>query len=124
MKEEDAEVALLLGARLHCIGMAVHRDRHEDWSLFLAEPKARTLLAGIYEEPELRVVVSEVLQAITSHRESGHPLTLEAGIVRVADALDIEEGRSRVPLERGRVSIHSISSAAIDEAGISSGAAR
>ena len=121
MKEEDAEVVVLLGALLHCIGMAVHRDRHEDWSLFLAEPKARALLAGIYEEPELTVVVSEVLQAITSHRESGHPLTVEAGIVRVADALDIEEGRSRIPFERGSVSIHSISAAAIDEVVISEG---
>ena len=124
MKQEDAEVVVLLGALLHCIGMAVHRDRHEDWSLFLAEPKARALLAGLYEEPELTVVVSEVLETITSHRESGHPLTLEAGIVRVADAIDIEEGRSRIPFERGRVSIHSISAAAIDEVVISEGEER
>jgi len=123
-KPEDAEVVVVLGALLHCVGMAVHRDRHEDWSLFMAEPKARQLLDGIYEEPELTVVVSEVLQAITSHRESGHPLTLEAGIVRVADALDIEEGRSRIPFERGRVSIHSISAAAIDEVVISEGKER
>ena len=121
MKQEDAEVVVVLGALLHCVGMAVHRDRHEDWSLFLAEPKAYSLLEGLYDEPELTVVVSEVLQAITSHRESGHPLTLEAGIVRVADALDIEEGRSRIPFERGRVSIHSISAAAIDEVVISEG---
>ena len=124
MKQEDAEVVVLLGALLHCIGMAVHRDRHEDWSLFLAEPKARQLLAGLYEEPELTVVVSEVLETITSHREAGHPLTLEAGIVRVADALDIEEGRSRSPFERGRVSIHSISAAAIDEVIIAEGEER
>jgi metal-dependent HD superfamily phosphatase/phosphodiesterase len=121
MKREDAEVVVVLGALLHCIGMAVHRDRHEDWSLFLAEPKMRELLAGIYEEPELTVVSSEVLQAITSHRESGRPLTIEAGVVRVADALDIEEGRSRIPFERGSVSIHSISAAAIDEVVISEG---
>jgi metal-dependent HD superfamily phosphatase/phosphodiesterase len=121
MKQEDAEVVVLLGALLHCVGMAVHRDRHEDWSLFLAEPKARELLHGIYEEPELTVVVSEVLETITSHRGSGHPLTLEAGLVRVADALDIEEGRSRIPFERGVVSIHSISAAAIDEVIISEG---
>jgi len=121
MQNEDAEVVVVLGALLHCTGMAVHRDRHEDWSLFLSHPKARELLQGIYEEPELTVVICEVLQAITSHRESGHPLTLEAGIVRVADALDIEEGRSRIPFERGRVSIHSISAAAIDEVVISEG---
>src|SRR5256885_16727999 len=63
MKQEDAEVVVLLGSLLHCVGMSVHRDRHEDWSLFLAEPKARELLGGIYEEPELTVVVSEVLEA-------------------------------------------------------------
>ena len=124
LKNEDAEVVVVLGALLHCVGMAIHRDRHEDWSMFMAEPKARELLAGIYEEPELSVIVVEVLQAITSHRESGHPLTLEAGIVRVADALDIEEGRSRIPFERGRVSIHSISAAAIDEVIISEGRER
>jgi len=124
MKRDDAELVVVLGALLHCIGMAVHRDRHEDWSLFLAEPKARELLDGVYEEPELTVIVSEVLQAITSHRESGKPLTLEAGIVRVADALDIEEGRSRIPFERGRVSIHSISAAAIDEVVIGEGTER
>ena len=124
LERDDAEVVVVLGALLHCIGMAVHRDRHEDWSLFLAAPQARELLQGIYEEPELTVVVCEVLQAITSHRESGHPLTLEAGIVRVADALDIEEGRSRIPFERGRVSIHSISAAAIDEVVISEGKER
>jgi uncharacterized protein len=124
MEGDDAEMVVVLGALLHCIGMAVHRDRHEDWSLFLADPQARQLLQGIYEEPELTVVVCEVLQAITSHRESGHPLTLEAGIVRVADALDIEEGRSRIPFERGRVSIHSISAAAIDEVIITEGKER
>ena len=53
MKEEDAEVVVLLGSLLHCVGMAVHRDRHEDWSLFLAEPRARQLLAGLYQVDEL-----------------------------------------------------------------------
>ena len=115
MTNDDSEVAVTLGALTHCIGMSVHRDGHEDFSLFLAEPKLRELLAGIYEEPELTVITVEVLQMITSHREYGKPLTLEAGIVRVADALDMEQGRSRIPFERGRVSIHSLSAAAIED---------
>jgi len=49
---DDAEVIVLLGALTHCIGMAVHREGHEDFSLFLAEPKLRELLEGIYEEPD------------------------------------------------------------------------
>ncbi len=121
LDREDAEVIVTLSALLHCIGMSVHRHGHEDFSLFLAEPKLRELLDGIYEEPELTVVVSEVLQAITSHRADGQPLALEAGILRVADALDMAEGRSRIPFERGRVSMHSLSAAAIDDVSIGDG---
>lgn len=118
---DDAEIVVTLGALLHCVGMAVHRDGHEDYSLFLAEPKIRELLDGVYDEPELTVIASEVLQTITSHRDYGKPLTLEAGIVRVADALDMAEGRSRIPFEHGRVSIHSLSAAAIDQVEIGDG---
>ena len=46
MTHDDAEIVVMLGALLHCIGMAVHREGHEDFSLFLAEPKMRELLDG------------------------------------------------------------------------------
>jgi uncharacterized protein len=118
---DDAEVIVALTALTHCVGMSVHRQGHEDFSLFLSEPKLRELLEGIYEEPDLTVIVSEVLQGIISHRSDGQPLTLEAGILRVADALDMEQGRSRIAFERGRVGIHSLSAAAIEEVEISDG---
>jgi metal-dependent HD superfamily phosphatase/phosphodiesterase len=124
MRQDDAEVVVTLGALLHCVGMAVHRDGHEDFSLFLAEPKLGELLEGIYDEPDRTILTTEVLQAITSHREYGRPLTLEAGIVRVADALDMAQGRSRIPFEHGRVTIHSLSAAAIDEVVIKDGSER
>ncbi len=117
----DAEVVVVLAALTHCVGMSIHRKGHEDWSLFLAEPKLRELLDGTYEEPDRTVIVSEVLQAITSHRSDGEPLSIEAGILRVADALDMAKGRSRIPFERGRVSIHSLSAAAIEEVRIVDG---
>jgi len=121
MTDDDAEVVVALTALTHCIGMSVHRHGHEDFSLFLAEPKLRELLHGIYSEPDLTVVVSEVLQGIISHRSDGEPLTLEAGILRVADALDMEQGRSRIPFERGHVGIHSLSAAAIEDVAIGDG---
>jgi metal-dependent HD superfamily phosphatase/phosphodiesterase len=121
MTRDDAEVVVSLTALMHCVGMSVHRKGHEDFSLFLSEPKLRELLAGIYDEPDLTVIVSEVLQGIISHRSDGEPLTLEAGILRVADALDMEQGRSRIAFERGRIGIHSLSAAAIDEVEISDG---
>jgi uncharacterized protein len=124
MEGDDAEVVVVTAALLHCVGMSIHRDDHEDLSLLLAERKARELLAGIYEEPELTVVAVEVLQAVTSHREDGRPLTIEAGIVRVADALDMAKGRSRIPFERGRVTIHALSAAAIEAVSITDGTER
>src|SRR5574337_1169674 len=94
LTREDAEVVVALTALMHCVGMSIHRHGHEDFSLFLAEPKLRELLDGLYEEPDKTVVVSEVLQAIISHRADGEPLTIEAGVLRVADALDMAKGRS------------------------------
>ena len=121
MRNEDSELVVVLSALTHCIGMSVHRRGHEDWSLFLAEPKLHELLDGIYEEPDRTVIVSEILQAITSHRADGEPLSLEAGILRVADALDMAKGRSRIPFEKGQVSMHSLSAAAIDAVVIGDG---
>ena len=121
MENDDAEVVVVLAALTHCVGMSVHRRGHEDWSLFLAEPKLRELLDGIYDEPDRTVIVSEVLQAITSHRADGEPLSLEAGILRVGDALDMAKGRSRIPFEKGQVSMHSLSAAAVEEVVIGDG---
>lgn len=121
---DDSEVVVTLSALLHDIGMSVQRKEHEDFSLFLAEPKLRELLTGVYEEPDLTVIVSEVLQAIISHRADGQPLALEAGILRVADALDMAKGRSRIPFEHGRVSMHSLSAAAIESVSIEAGESR
>ena len=121
LDQDDAEVVVVCAALLHCVGMSIHRHGHEDFSLFLAEPKLRELLAGLYEEPDLTVVVSEVLQSIISHRADGQPLTTDAGLLRVADALDMAKGRSRIPFEKGSVSMHSLSAAAIEDVTISDG---
>src|SRR4029453_13336157 len=97
MTNEDSEVVVVLAALTHCVGMSVHRRGHEDWSLFLAEPKLRELLDGIYEEPDRTVIVSEVLQAIISHRADGQPLTIEAGVIRGAAAPPMAKGGPGAP---------------------------
>jgi metal-dependent HD superfamily phosphatase/phosphodiesterase len=124
MGGRDAEVVVASGALLHDVGMSIHRTDHEAYSLFLAERKLRELLGPIYDEPERAVVSSEALHAIIGHRRRGEPYTLEAGVVRVADALDMAQGRSRVPVEAGRVGIHALSAAAIDEVTIEAGEER
>ena len=121
MSARDAEVVIAGGALLHDIGMSIHRADHEAYSLFLAREALPGLLEGIYEEPERSIVTAEILHAIIGHRRRGQPYTVEAGIVRVADALDMAEGRTRIPLEAGQEGIHSISAAAIDQVHISAG---
>ena len=121
LKARDAEVVIACACLLHDSGMSIHRTDHEAYSLFLAADKLPELLATVYEEPERSVIVAESLHAIIGHRRRGDPFTVEAGIVRVADALDMEHGRSRVPFEAGRPNIHSLSAAAIDDVRIEPG---
>jgi metal-dependent HD superfamily phosphatase/phosphodiesterase len=114
MEVDDAEVVVVLAASLHDIGMSIHRSNHEQYSLMLAAPKIRQLLATVYDEPERTIVTSETLHAIISHRSDMRGLTAEAGCVKVADALDMAEGRSRMGFQTGKIDVHSLSAAAIN----------
>jgi metal-dependent HD superfamily phosphatase/phosphodiesterase len=124
MRPHDAEVVIASACLLHDSGMSIHRTDHEAFSLFLAADRLPRLLDGIYDEPELTVVTAEAMHAVIGHRRRGDPLTPEAGVVRVADALDMASGRSRVPFETGRPNIHSLSAAAIDAVKIEPGEER
>lgn len=117
----DGELIVAAASLLHDVGMSVHRSDHESFSLFIAQPKLKSLLADIYDPRTATIIRSEVLHAIIAHRAGGRPLTMEAGVVRIADALDMAKGRSRIPFAAGSVSIHSISAAAIDAVHIERG---
>jgi len=121
LTSEDSEVVVVLASLLHDIGMSIHRIDHEQYSLLLSKSKVKELIEGIYDVSTMAILTSEILHAIISHRAGGKPLTLEAGIVRVADALDMAEGRSRIPFQAGKVNIHSVSAAAIEEIKIEQG---
>jgi metal-dependent HD superfamily phosphatase/phosphodiesterase len=124
MRNRDAEVVVAGGALLHDVGMSIHRADHEAYSLFMVEERLQSLLADSYGEPERTVVIAEILHAIIGHRRRGEPYTVEGGVVRVADALDMAEGRSRLPVEGGQYGIHALSAAAIDEVRIETGEER
>jgi metal-dependent HD superfamily phosphatase/phosphodiesterase len=122
MGVDDAEVVVALASLLHDVGMSIHRKDHEEFSLFVAQPIVRRLLEGIYPPGQATIIRSEVLHAIIGHRAGGKPMTVEAGIVRVADALDMAKGRSRIAMGiEGTMSIHSISAAAIEAVHVEAG---
>ncbi len=118
---EDAELIVVLAACLHDTGISVHRDHHERYSLFISFRKARELLTDIYDEPELTIMVSETLHAVIAHDAKEKCLTIEAGILKVSDAIDMTQGRSRIPFEAGQVNIHSVSAQAVDDVNIKKG---
>lgn len=121
LTQDDAEVIVALAASLHDLGIAIHRDNHEKYSLVLAAPKLRELLDGIYDVTQRTIITAETLHAIIAHRWNERCLTIEAGVVKVADAVDMTQGRSRIPFEAGETNIHSVSAAAVDAVSLRKG---
>ena len=121
LDEADEAVIVALAATLHDIGHVVHRDDHSYYSIPLASDELDRILPEFYTKPECVRVKGEVLHAILCHHTEEQPLTREAGIVRIADGLDMESGRSRMPYERGGRGINTISSQAIESVSLSEG---
>lgn len=121
MGNEEAEVVVVLGSIFHDIGMIVTRGGHEQFSALLAAQFVDKYLHKIYTEEKRAIMTSEILHAVVCHEQPRAPLTVEAGIVSVADALDMEEGRARIPFEAGKVDIHSVSALSIQRVEIVEG---
>lgn len=121
LAEADEAVVIALAATLHDIGHVVHRDRHPYYSLLVASPLLDRVLREFYDVTEAVRMKGEILHAVVCHTSSETPLTREAGVVRVADALDMERGRSRVPYEHGGRGINTLSSQAIESVTLTAG---
>src|SRR4030081_4039357 len=106
MSEDEARVVLLLGLALHDVGMSIHRDRHELLSVPIALDWLHRKLPPVYAEPQLTVIISEVVHAVLAHNVHERCLTLEAGIVKVADALDMTKGRTRKQPRQRKTDTH------------------
>ena len=120
MKDEDAEVVVVLASIFHDLGMIVQRNNHEKYSVTLALQFMKCL-KPTYDDEGMAIITSEVLHAIVVHEQppSADPthriLTKEAGIVGIADALDMEAGRARIPFQAGKVDIHAVSALSIEK---------
>jgi len=121
LDEADEPVIVALAATLHDVGHVVHRDDHAYYSIPLAADLLDRFLDQFYDTPEKVRVKAEVLHAILCHHTAETPLTREAGVIRVADALDMERGRSRIPYEEGGRGINTLSSQAIREVSLQPG---
>lgn len=115
LTNDHAEIVIFFACIMHDLGMSIHRINHEQFSLFMARDFLKEILAFLPIEERV-VVTSETLHAIISHSHgsAGQTSTIEGGIVRIADALDMSKGRSRIPYRMGNIDIHSVSANAIE----------
>lgn len=121
LDERFEPVILVLAATLHDIGHVVHREHHSYYSIPLAADLLDRLLGDRYDTDTAVRLKSEVLHAILCHHTEETPLTTEAGIIRIADGLDMERGRSRIPYEHGGRGINTLSSQAIEDVRLKAG---
>jgi uncharacterized protein len=79
------------------------------------------VLPNFYDVENTVRMKGEILHAILCHHTEEDPLTTEAGVIRVSDALDMEHGRSRIPYEKGGRGINTVSSQAIKKVSLRQG---
>ncbi|MEJ2272047.1 MAG: HD domain-containing protein [Candidatus Bathyarchaeota archaeon] len=121
LDNNDSEVVVVLGSIFHDLGMIVQRNDHEKYSVLIALRFLDKFLKNVYSLEEQAIITSEVLHCVVSHERPNNPLTVEAGIVSIADALDMESGRARIPFEAGKIDIHSVSALSIQNVEIIEG---
>lgn len=120
--EEDSRLVVMVGAYLHDIGNAVHREFHNLSGVVLALSFLPKMLEKIYEDlTKVYKITSEILHCILSHDENVNALSLEAGVVKIADGVDMAGGRARIPYKHGKSDIHALSALAIKKVEIVEG---
>ncbi|MCS7145161.1 MAG: HD domain-containing protein [Nitrososphaerota archaeon] len=114
LNQRDAAVVVLLSAYLHDIGNMIHREMHHLTGVYLASGILSRILPKHY--PDLRTQMrmrQEILHSILAHDDSVQALSLESGVIKLADGTDMAEGRARYPYTYGKSDIHAFSALAI-----------
>jgi metal-dependent HD superfamily phosphatase/phosphodiesterase len=112
---DDARLIVLASTYLHDIGMVVHRNEHNQAAVQLASPILEKKLMSIYNDPSKATdILSFILHGIYAHDDDTQCLTLEAGMTKIGDGADMTKGRTKVPFQKGKVDIHSVSAMAIN----------
>ena len=116
LEDKDAEVIVFLASIMHDLGNSVHRDLHDDIGINLAVHILPEVLRDAYPDRRMRqIITTETMHAMVAEDTGVEVHTVEAGVVRVADGLDMKKGRARIGFESGKKDIHSISAMAIED---------
>ncbi len=95
---ENSASVVVLGALLHDVGNSVARAGHQQWGLTVAKPILEEVLSSAYKSAEAREkMLLNIMETILTHDESMYASAMEASCVKIADGMDCESGRSRLP---------------------------
>ena len=119
---DEAKLVVLLASYLHDIGNAVHRIDHEMIGAILAKDLIDRILTTVIPDIGKRkyMLRQEVMHAIYATEMSTNALTVEAGVVKIADGTDMAEGRARIPYKLGKLDMHAVSALSIKKVAINS----
>lgn len=113
--KSDSAVIVALGSLLHDAGNSIARERHWEWGISVAQPLLERLLARAYPAERRQKMILNILEVVYTHDQSVEAYSLEGSIVKIADGMDCEAGRSRLPAKfLNPQSRHHHSSEAID----------
>lgn len=112
---DDVKLIIFLSAYLHDIGNSIHRVNHEYVGALIAKDIVDRVLKTSLDLPTRRLVSirQEILHSIYASSYDAECLTIECGITKVADGLDMSEGRARIPYKLGKVDMHAVSALSI-----------
>ncbi len=122
---DEARLIVFLGAYLHDIGNSIHRSNHELIGALLSKDIVSRVLDSLGIRGRRAISLrQEVLHTIYSTEYSVKCLTVEAGIVKIADGTDMSMGRARIPYKLGKVDMHAMSALSIRSVDIDRGRER
>lgn len=118
---EEASLIVFLGAMFHDIGNSVHRANHEMIGALIARPILDRVLRRLFPKDKRKRVMlrQEVMHAIYSTAMEVQSLTIEGGIVKIADGTDMAMGRARYPYKMGKNDMHALSAISVQKVTIS-----
>ncbi len=111
---DEVMLAVFLAAYLHDIGNAVHRVLHEYVGALLAKDILDRLLPQLgFHGKRMYALRQEIMHMIFATEYNTKCLSIECGTVKIADGLDMSEGRARVPYRLGKMDMHAVSALSI-----------
>ncbi|MEM1645336.1 MAG: HD domain-containing protein [Ignisphaera sp.] len=120
---EEAKLVVIMASYFHDIGNSVHRVNHEYIGAFLAKDLLNRLLPKLgFVDRKLIALRQEIMHAVYATEYNTKCLTIECGVVKVSDGLDMAEGRARIPYRLGKLDMHALSAISIKKVEIEQGA--